>query len=144
MAGSIIRDGNHFIHLEDAGWVLIDGPWFEMLSSPGQQLIEVPIYKPLDFGYFSDSSEIPKDFEFESMFWEAVRWNPGCALFKDAKRARAFDNRNLDLWYKWYDVLKKRTKIGWRVLPDGKLPVLFNAMEWHDEMMWGALFIAMG
>lgn len=119
---SIVRNGNHFVNFnDDGGWILIDGPWYDRLSRihPKHIFYLTKQWSP------SPAIAIERSIiESKILKWEKVRWCPGFpyAGFR----------------YKYDEFFKKfRYKVGWRVYPDGKLPILFNAIEWNNDMRIG-------
>lgn len=123
---SIIRNGNHFIYLDNTGWVLIDGPWFDMLPSQLKIMrYYVRMYSPPDCNAYLEPPPIPEFVEFKEMIWEKLNWLPCYTIVNDDFR--------LSFKYKEF-VYKYRYKVGWRIHPGGQLPVYFNALDWYPEM----------
>lgn len=120
---SIVRDGNHFIFLDDTGWVLIDGPWFRSLPQDRTWYVFWPPTEP-----FAARTDIP-EINYKIIEWERVRWTGNFSVTLPV---------NSYYWQLYEGVVEKyRIKIGWRVKPDGRLPILMNAVDWEDWMRWG-------
>lgn len=120
---SIIRNGNHFIYLESLGWVLIDGPWFERMN-PDLGIVVFSKWRPRPISLIF-STTVPVLVEFEIIEWEQVNWDFPLVNYTFGSR----------LYCKYREMfIRFRYKTGWRVCPDGQLPILHNALEWNDEM----------
>jgi hypothetical protein len=147
---SFIRRGNHFICMfnhasgDEWNWVLIDGPWYDYLtglSGHGKRWrVDLIVPKMPNLSVRSIGSP-PRFFDVETITWEAIRWHPGSLV----SRARAEELmikkghtwlRALTIARKWEDLLRRRTRTGWRLLPDGKLPAYLNKPGYEEEMAW--------
>lgn len=150
---SIVRDGNHFIWMGDTGWVLIDGPWFErVMKSSGKGDIRIfwQYEPPVQIARTLNQSPPKWSTLPDKIIWERVLFNN---YVTNSLISRCVTNRILRVYgpqpYPQYlfDRLYFRLKIkfsemhyryrrhtGWRILPDGQLPVWFNALEWKNEM----------
>lgn len=122
MEETIIRNGNHFIRLEN-GWNLIDGPWFEYLSKTEGHKIVLPkwhILSDLMISY----NDFPKSFDSELIEWERTRWHPGVWI----------DRKRLSPWVKlrYEELLHTRTRTGFR-MADGKLPAFLTHPGWIER-----------
>jgi hypothetical protein len=133
---SIIRNGNHFIRLDyqgpltcGMGWVLIDGPWYEIFKN-----YKYDHFRVLKYQSFDRRDRLPRRIEYEELIWEKVWWHPGTIVHP----------RNLP-WHlqrKWSEVLNGRKRQGWRLLPDGRLPAFFNRPDWiEDEWTMRMVFL---
>lgn len=123
--GSIVRRGNHFLRME-CGWVLIDGPWFRLLDGFDYDTVYIPYIPPLEPLVLTGDYNLPESamVELQELTWQRVRWHPGYS--SHLKRFIA------------YPYLHSRTKYGFKVYPDGRLPCFFNHVEWI-ETQWEAL-----
>ena len=122
---SIVRDGNHFIYLGGSGWVLIDGPWFKAFEASGHRnVLTIPIPPKTNWSLV-ESDYVPTNFEMETFQWERGYWHPG---------GRNPFNTNSYLWVRWQEVLGNRTKPGWRVKPDGRLPLTFCSLTLEQAL----------
>lgn len=124
---SMVRRGNHFLLMDRIGWVLIDGPWFDWLSTgpnSGYRYVKIPYMEPPTYIYMEADDNIPIYAEFEGLEWERVRWHPGAFL----------PLTGLGWWARRWQ--QERTQWGWRTYPDGKLPAYLNKMGWIDDEWW--------
>ena len=116
----MIRRGNHFIQVDGLGWVLIDGPWYDYLSRLGCAYVRLPCL---------EEDPVPADVEllfpamttYSEVVWERVMWHPGTLLSRGA-------------WRKVQQYLGRRTKHGWRVVPDGPLPAYVSRVEYSQAL----------
>lgn len=146
----IIRRGNHFIYLREMGWVLIDGEWYQRLNSYNYgDRIAVPCYAPFSPTDTTDCSPIEP--APSPLVWERVKYQPSnyrpqfgrdkwftAYLLAHVPSRTDPDNHLINilenrLAKKWYNRLRNNTKIGWRLLPDGKLPCFWNNPEWIER-----------
>jgi len=149
MNRSVVRRGNHFIRLENE-WCLIDGPWFHYLErlSNGSSM-------PVCLAYFGAPDVTFKEMTGEEMYehvspsnlreveWMPKRWRPG---FIDPWYGKTWASaRELYLHDRWREWLFGRTKIGYTLLPDGRLPEFLAAPDtkgdedaywWYDAWEW--------
>lgn len=118
---SIVRDGNHFIYLDGSGWVLIDGPWhrtLEAMNSHRYGRVMVPIPPKMNCSVI-ESDYAPTIVDIETFEWERVWWHPGGGNpFKT----------NTIAWARQQEVLHHRTRPGWKIKSDGRLPSTFNTL----------------
>ena len=147
---SIVRRGNHFIRLENE-WCLIDGPWFDYLErlSNGSSV-------PVRLAYFGESPCIFVDrmtademyehistSNIQEVEWLPKQWHPGVI---DPWKGKAWATaRELYLHDRWHEWLVRRTRTGYTLLPDGKLPEFLaapvlqgdeDAYWWYDAWDW--------
>lgn len=130
---SIVRRGNHFIYLDGAGWVLIDGPWFDRLEKSRVEfhLISVLAFEPISF----TATGSPETGPPPPNEWERTAWHPGgMSLHPDLGC----------LAWRWNQVLAERRKAGYRIWPDGKLPCYFNRLEFVDDPWWHDQLVELG
>lgn len=124
---SIVRDGNHFIYLDGAGWILIDGPWFKSLPLDRLRIMLPGWLPPRLIPHDFDNSGPPIFISAKEITWERISWVSSWP--KMTKAMKSIPSR-LSFLHKF------RRKWGWRIGPDGQLPVKFNAIEWHPDMHW--------
>ena len=110
---SYLRGANHFIRLDGAGWVLIDGPLKDMLDVATRSRVTIPVnLHPL-----SDVFPWPEwEPVYSKITFERVKWHPG--VYRYPTVFYPDFSRRYDDWQ------RGRCRRGWRVVPDGGLPVL--------------------
>ena len=120
---SIVRDGNHFVYLDGAGWVLIDGPWYKAFGQwPYSKTLVIPITPELNCSVLGNNLP-PDTVKIETFEWEQIRWTPGFL-----RGRRTISKRNLFYWMRVDEYNRGRVKVGWRVRPNGVLPATFSAL----------------
>ena len=136
---SIIRRGNHFVWI-DGKWALIDGPWFKRLEAlRGDSWIPVRIYyptpsEPIALDCFLNGP--PTQYRSEEVEWEPMMWHPGILVHPKMVWRAGYD--------KWNEVLTKRKRVGYVMLPDGKLPALFSRLEFPKDAEWADMLMREG
>jgi len=131
---SIVRRGNHFIRLEGE-WCLIDGPWFEYLKrlsrgcfSPVRTEVVDP--HPRWYNFRDFNLEFGVCINPHYLDWEQRRWYPSHVNPFANKRWASFRELWLhDRWQKW---MGNRVKMGFVLLPFGRLPEFID-MEIPDD-----------
>jgi hypothetical protein len=120
----MIRNGNHFIYMGGGEWCLIDGPWFDYLES--FQHTHLPIHLErapgMPLRLVGDDAR-PPIISSEKICWEPRRWHPGYHSVLGEPR----------LQLRWLDYQKERTRIGYMLLPDGKVPPFIDGDLPADE-----------
>lgn len=118
--------------------MLIDGPWFDFLNCIGSVVVEMPVVHLMeDFVDAQSVKSAPAISQLEVVRWGMVRWSPECALYKsDARRSHSFTSNYS--FEKWRAMLNNRTKTGWYVMPDGRLPLSLNLVDGRglDDVDW--------
>jgi len=132
---SIVRRGNHFIHLDGCGWVLIDGPWYERLMGyKNKPYVLIYSLQPVLAATIEESEPYPDVVDTREVTWERVRWHPGWCVFENPPLSLIISDW---MQYKWREFLGSRRKFGWRMLPDGVLPAYLCqpelAEDWHHS-----------
>jgi len=126
---SIIRNGNHFILMGTAGWILIDGPWYRELPTDEN----ICFVQQFTDGLIMVEDPAPTHTERSPhIVWERKRWLSHYDALLLVRRGIMRDSR---LWV-YYNKLCDdfRIKWGWRIYPDGPLPIMFDAIEWQEGM----------
>lgn len=147
---SIVRDGNHFIWMADTGWVLIDGPWFErVMKSNGKGNGNIRFFRQYEPPVLIARTLNQRPPKWSTLppeiIWERVLYFSNYVT--DSLISRCVTNRILrvygpqpyaqDMFDRFYTRLKieysemqyrYRRHTGWRILPDGQLPVRFNQL----------------
>lgn len=125
----MIRNGNHFVFMDGKGWVLIQGDWHDYLemisagawlcklSALGEEFLNASV-RPIR------SYDTPKYVEVTDIVWEKVVWHPG--------RFTPTQSWKSDFYYKEQEWDRQRIRYGWRVLPDGKVPIQVNRLTVSD------------
>lgn len=128
-----MRDDNHFVRFDDKGWILVGGSWYDVLENSfgrfGDRYIRFPVTKPIDIKWFNpDYASEPILVDYEYMEWERMRFTPG---YLNVRRYC----RNLMVLFRWEDWLSQRICVGWRLLPDGRIPCDLNKEDrWRLEV----------
>lgn len=102
--------------MDGTGWLLIDEPWFKTLEAMKSRWnVRVPIPPKISY-LVRESDYAPTIIDIEMFEWERGFWHPG--------GSNPFSPMN-PKWLRWQEILGSRTRPGWRVKPDGKLPTTF-------------------
>lgn len=122
----MIRNGNHFILLEGQ-WCLIGGPWFEYLEKIRDgHWSPIRLAKPWSMPVEIFHGKIPVDRLFEEVEWEARAWCPGWLT------GRQVAPSVYERWLAWQG---DRIRIGYVMLPDGRLPPLINMDKLPEDVL---------
>lgn len=151
---SVVRRGNHFIHVKPEGWLLIDGPWFKRLEgmAGSWHKVRVATYRPMDFSLVPPGWCDPCDESEEPATWERVWYQPSefrptsflhndrFASYLLARVPARSDPRNYLIGYlqsrlrqKWRKRLINNLQYGWRLSPDGRIPAYFHWQDWIED-----------
>lgn len=143
-AESIVRRGNHFIHLDGCGWVLIDGPWYKQLEGYiDRPYMIMHSLKPVSIAMIDPSEPYPDTIETKEVTWERVKWHSGFGLHFYCTynsivveyKGHLIGFKGVRIEERWQKCLSHRLRLGWRMLPDGKLPAYLCQMELEEDMM---------
>lgn len=128
----IIRRGNHFVKMVDGIWILIEGPWFDILQIQSINYGKILNFSLSLFGYTntycSIDSSVPAYIPSIDMFWMQTLWNPGHYTTRPHPNARDY--------FKWSNWQYRRSKVGWRV-KSGNVPCYLHferpAFDWEQD-----------
>lgn len=151
----LVRRGNHFIWLERAGWLLIDGPWYERLErlGVGFSRVNIGVFRPGDITLESPRDECspflspPTPMSWERVWYQPSHYTPSCywdhSRFGSYLRARVparSDPMNRlivllqnHLREKWRRRMRDNLKQGWLLWPDGRIPAYFAWPDWIED-----------
>lgn len=76
------------------------------------------------------------NWQAEEVEWEPMMWHPGILVHPKMVRIVRRD--------KWNEVLTKRKRVGYVMLPDGKLPALFSRQEFPKDECWADMLMRQG
>ena len=116
-----MREDNHFVRWPlPSGWILIDGPWYELLQKwTDGKYINYHVPTPLELNFSAGwNGGYPTFTKLEFVEWESVMWHPG-----------SIDIRQFINSHNYYTVnryISDRKRIGYRVVPNGVIPFDVN------------------
>jgi len=135
MNSSIIRDGNHFIRIDDV-WVLIDGPWFDRLEAIYQRTSFKCVVWSALVSIKADWHDEPSlESIIRNFTWERVQLRNGRVLLildglLHAKEKTAVMYEFLYNPSRLLDTpLARHRFTGWRLKDSGKLPAFYEVAD---------------